>query len=145
MDDNGDDNVLPFTTRMGSDQAPGEVNPDELVAPGAIYATAGGQRQAVNLEFIHKSGESFCVPYSHLPLLWWQPPNSLVIEYPNLFSVRLAGKELNELYRRIKDHRITWLREFDEHQAGGLASAVTHLEILRCYPSRDVGAHDGKQ
>jgi hypothetical protein len=77
------------------------------------------------------------VPYSYLPLLWWHPPGLLTIEYPGLFSVLLHGKELDELHRRIKDQRITWVREFDEHRACALSSAITRLEILRAYPSHE--------
>ena len=80
---------------------------------------------------------SFSVPYSYLPLLWWEPPGRLTIEYPNLFSVLLEGKELEELHRRIKDHRITWVREFDEQQAVALSAAVTRIAIIRAYPSRE--------
>jgi hypothetical protein len=160
MDGNGDDSGLPFTSRFddkpkrGGGHPPGPPDDDEpaaeaeeQVAPGDIYATAVGQRLAVSLEFIGRDGTSFSVPYSYLPLLWWQPPGTLTIEYPNLFSVALRGKELDELHRRIKDQRITWVREFDEHQATALSSAVTRIEILRVYPSRDAGvdpaAEDG--
>jgi hypothetical protein len=149
MDDKGDDAGLSFSARVGDDPKRGGKNPaadneppaeaDELVAPGDIYATAGGQRMAIELEFIRKDRSSFSVPYSYLPLLWWEPPSLLTIEYPNLFSVLLHGKELDELHRRIKDHRITWVREFDEHQAAVLSSAVTRIAILRSYPSRDAG------
>jgi hypothetical protein len=149
MDGKDDDAALSFSSRIGDEpnrggkNPPGDhqplADPDELVAPGDIYATAGGQRMAVVLEFIRKDKRSFSVPYSYLPLLWWQPPGSLIIEYPNLFSVLLHGKELEELHRRIKDHRITWVREFDERQAAVLSSAVTRIAIIRSYPSRDAG------
>jgi hypothetical protein len=145
MDDNDDDLSFPFASRLGGDKpleaAEGEPPADdgELVAPGDIYATAGGQRLAITLEFIRKDGTSFSVPYGHLPLLWWRPPGTLIIEYLGMFSVMLVGRELEELHRRIKDQRITWVREFDEHQAAALSSAVTRIEIIRSYPSRDAG------
>ena len=114
MDDNGD--KYPFTSRLdggkppaaGKGDSPGERG--ELVAPGDIYATAAGQRLALALEFIYKDGASFTVPYAFLPVLWRQPPDTLVIEYPGLFSVMLRGRELDELHRRIKDQRLTWVR-----------------------------------
>jgi hypothetical protein len=144
MDGNGGES-FPFTARLAVGKPPDPLGdspaPDdtgELIAPGDIYATVTGQRLALALEFIRKDKRSFTVPYSYLPLLWWQPPGSLTIEYPNLFSVRLLGKELDELRRRIKDQRIVWVREFDERQAVALASAVTHIEILRSYPSHEV-------
>jgi hypothetical protein len=141
MDDNGDDG-FPFASRLGGDKpAASDPSPeaDELVAPGNIYATVTGQRMALSIEFIHRDRRSFTVSYSYLPLLWWHPPNLLTIEYPGLFSVLLHGKELDELHRRIKDQKITWVREFDEHRAAALSSAVTRIEILRSYPSREVG------
>jgi hypothetical protein len=145
MGGNGDDGGIAFTARVGGEKTtelPGDgqsPETDELVAPGDIYATASGQRLAMAIEFIGKDGQSFTVPYSYLPLLWWQPPGLLTIEYPGLFSVMLRGKELDELHRRIKDQRITWIREFDEHQAVALSSAVTRIKILRAYPSREAG------
>ena len=153
MDDKtgGDDDhvVIPFTSRLGSDkttEAPGDELPaaeaDELIAPGEIYATTSGPRLSLAIEFISKDNQSFTVPYAYLPLLWWNPPGTLAIEYPGLFSVVLEGKELDELHRRIKDQRITWIREFDEHQAVGLASVVTRIDIIRAYPSREVRGND---
>lgn len=138
MADKGE--ALPFASRIGGN-ATGEEAQDapELVAPGDIYATVTGQRQALNLEFVWRDGRSLCVPYACLPLIWWHPPGLLTLEYPSLFSVVLRGKELDELHRRIRDHRVTWVREFDEHQAAGLACAVTHIDILRFYPSREAG------
>jgi hypothetical protein len=144
MDDSHERRVLPFARRNGN--GGGNEPPDggdpiddnaELVAPGDIYATAGGQRVAVALRFIRTNLRSFSVPYAYLPLLWWQPPGSLLIEYPGLFTVSLRGKELDELHRRIADHRVTWIREFDPAQAAAMATAVTRIDILHAYPSRD--------
>ena len=137
------DSTTGFADRLGGESEPLTLLPDddgqatELVAAGNIYATAVGQRHAVTLEFIWKDGRSLSVPYSYLPLLWWQPPGRIIVEYPSLFSVLVEGKELEELHRRTKDHRITWVREFDEHQAAALAFAVTRITILHSYPSRE--------
>ena len=140
MDDSGGNDDVRFASRLGGDKA-AEAEPaadgGELVAPGDIYATVTGQRLAIAIEFIGKDKRSVTVPYSYLPLLWWHPPGLLTIEYPGLFSVLLHGKELDELHRLVKDHRLTWVREFDEHRACALSSAVTRLEILRAYPSRE--------
>lgn len=147
--DGKDDTDLPFATRVASEKngepPDGGEEGDELIAPGDIYATIKGPRLSLAIEFIDKDRRSFTVPYSYLPLLWWQPPGSLTIEYPGLFSVSLKGKELDELHRRIKDQRITWIREFDEHQAASLASAVTSIEILRAYPSNEAGTGGGDE
>lgn len=148
MDDN-EDAGFPFASRIGGEKTAGppdggSVNDaDELVAPGDIYATTSGPRLSLAIEFIGKDRRSFTVPYSYLPLLWWHPHGSLIIEYPGLFSVLLKGKELDELHRRIKDQRITWIREFDDHQAVALSSAVTRIEILRAYPSHEAGKETG--
>ena len=148
MDGKGVDTA--FASRLGGEKTgepPDGGQPvddaDELVAPGDIYATTSGPRLALAIEFIGKDGRSFTVPYSYLPLLWWKPPGSLIIEYPGIFSVMLLGKELDELHRRIKDQRITWIREFDDHQAAALSSVVTRIEILRAYPSREAGNGGG--
>jgi hypothetical protein len=143
--DGDDETGFPFASRLGGEKTAeppdgGGEEGDELVAPGDIYACIKGPRLSLAIEFIDKDRRSFTVPYSYLPLLWWQPPGLLIIEYPGLFSVSLKGKELDELHRRIKDQRITWIREFDEHQAMALSSAVTRIEILRAYPSHEAGA-----
>ena len=78
------------------DPLPQQDEPDELVAPGDIYAATCGPRLSLAIEYISKAGRSFTVPYSYLPLLWWEPPGSLIIEYPGFFSVLLQGKELDE-------------------------------------------------
>jgi len=139
MDD--DDDSGGFFPPHGGDLAGAAVEeplPDD-VAPGDIYATAGGNRQAASLRFIWKDRRRVSVPYAYLPLIWWESAGVIVVEYPRLFSVRLEGKELEELYRRIADQRITWVREFDQHQAAAMAAAVTRMDILRSYPSREVG------
>lgn len=137
---------LPFAARLAGgvkpDEPPagGEADDDDIeVAPGDIYASVRGTRQALDLEFILKEGWSFSVSYSFLPVLWWLPPGLAIIEYPTLFSVLLEGKEMDDMRRRIRDHRITWVREFDQGRAAGLASAVTRIDILHFFPSRDAG------
>jgi hypothetical protein len=148
--DDSEDAGLAFASRVGGEKTAGPPDggdeTDELVAPGKIYATTNGPRLALAIEFIGKDGRSFTVPYSYLPLLWWKPNDSIIIEYPGLFSVLLKGKELDELHRRVKDQRITWIREFDEREAEALSSAVTRIEILRVFPSREAGTNgDGSQ
>ena len=116
---------------------------DEAVALGNAYATAKGQRAAESLEFRRKDGTSFAMPYGYRPILWGHPPDSMLIEYPGFFTVALTCKGHDELFKRISDHRITWIRECDETLAAGLPVAVTRIEILRAYPSREVGTESG--
>ena len=134
MDD--DHFFAPGLDDRGDDLPP---DADELIAPGDIYGSVTGQRHAVAIRFIWKDGRTVSIPYGYLPLIWGKSPEEFVIEYPNLFSVLLRGKELADLQRRVEDRRIIWVREFDEHQAAGLASAVTGIEIIRSYPSREAG------
>ena len=138
-----DDDDKPGFFPPPSSPVAGDTNVADLpddVAPGDIYATAGGNRKAVSLRFIWKDRRRVSIPYSYLPLIWWKPSGVITIEYPRLFSVRLEGKELEELYRCIADQRITWVREFDEHRAAAMASAVTRMDIIRSFPSREIGA-----
>lgn len=109
--------------------------PEEAVAPGHAFATVKGPRAARSLEFIRRDGSSFCVPYGYLPLCWWQPPGSLLVEYPGLFTVALHGHGLAELKARLADHRLLWVRECEE--GAGLPVAITRITLLRSYPSRD--------
>jgi hypothetical protein len=117
--------------------------PEEDIAQGDAYATAKGQRNAAYLQFRRKDGTSFAMPYGYRPILWGHPPDSILIEYPGFFTVALTGKDLNELSLRITDQRVTWIRECDETEAAMLSVAVTRIEILRAYPSREAGKETG--
>jgi hypothetical protein len=140
MDDN-ETNILPFAERDGL-RKHDESLPDgdaEAVAPGGAYATIAGQRHALSLEFIQRDGRSFTVPYSYRPLLWWRSPGTLILEYPGLFSVALRGQNLTGLVGRIRDYKITWVREVDPVRAAEMVTAVTSIEIIRAYPSHSEG------
>ena len=130
--------VIPFAARTGlkpQPLPPGEP-PAEAVDPGQAFATVTGGRTAVTCEFIRRDGSSFAVPYSYAPLLWWNPPGSLLVEYPGFFSVVLRGSHLVELHRRLKDRKVTWICETGEIDTQGVA-CVTTLEIIRSFPSRN--------
>jgi hypothetical protein len=111
----------------------------EQVARGETYATVKGQRVAHSIEFIPRDADPFVIPYAYLPLLWPRRPNILLIEYPILFTVRLRGKEPDAVKRLIRDQRIVWIRECSEAEAAALDVAITSIDILRIYPSREAG------
>jgi hypothetical protein len=146
-----DSHVLPFTGREdgrrkrggGSGGPPDDGDADGvLIAKGNVYASVCGQREAVMLEFIRQDGHSFSVPYHRQPLIWWHPPDTIILEYPGIFSVLLRGKNLEELHGRINDRRVTWVRECDDSVAAALPMAVTRIEIIRAYPSHSEGIHE---
>jgi hypothetical protein len=112
---------------------------EEEVASGDAYATAKGQRTADSLEFRREDGTAFTIPYGYRPILWGHPPDSILIEYPGFFTVALTCTGYGELFKRLGDRRVTWIRECGETIAAGLPVAVTRIEILRAYPSREVG------
>jgi len=112
---------------------------DEDIAPGEAYATVRGQRIAGSIEFIPRDGDPFVVPYAYLPLLWPRRPDTLLIEYPMLFTVRLRCGPLDPFKRLIRDQRIVWIRECSQAEAAALPVAVTRIDILRVYPSREAG------
>lgn len=143
-----DSQILSFAARHRSGtELPEEPSGDKeaIVAPGNAYATLAGQRRAISLEYRLLSGNGFVVPYAYRPLLWWQPASmdgkdSIIVEYPSLFSVLLSGHHLVALYQRLMDHRVTWVRECSEVESLELGLAITRMEILRCYPSREEGS-----
>lgn len=112
---------------------------DEAVAQGNAYATVKGQRIAEALEFIREDGSSVVMPYGYRPILWAHPPAVILIEYPGFFTVALACKGFDELRRLLREQRVTWIRECGDALAAGLPVAVTRIEFLRSYPSREVG------
>jgi len=125
------------TNRRAAEPEPYE--PLEEVALGDAYATAKGQRTAESLEFRCKDDFGFAIPYGYRPLLWRHSPDSILIEYPGFFTVALTCKGHDELFKRLVDQRVTWINECDDTLAAGLPVAVTRIEILRSYPSREVG------
>jgi hypothetical protein len=137
----GDDEDGEFLTlianRASAEASDPDTRRDEAVAIGYAYATAKGQRLADALEFRRKDKTAFTMPYGYRPIIWWHPPETILIEYPGFFTVALTGKDLQELYHRVSDQRVTWIRECDPAQAANLPVAVTRMEILRAYPSRD--------
>ena len=116
-----------------------EGDDDELVAEGGSYATVLGQRAAHAIEFIPQDDDSFIVPYGYLPLLWPKRPDILLVEFPTLFSVALRCKQLDTITRLIRDQRILWIRACDERTAARLPVAVTRIEIVPIFPSREAG------
>jgi hypothetical protein len=123
-----------FTTRFDPPSRPADGvdkagEEGDQPAPGDAYRTVNGPRAAVALEYVWKDGASVSVPYGYLPLVWWAG-GAILVEYPNLFAVRLRGHNLSELKRRLRDHRLTRVREFDPLQAAALPEAVTQIELL---------------
>lgn len=129
-----DSALLPSFLAQIDDEPEGE---EERIAAGDAYATVTGQRQAVALKYLRSQASSFAVPYAYLPLTWWHSSALLLIEYPGLFTVALHGRNLGELERRITDRRVTWVRECGETAARLLPVAVTRIDLLRSYPSRE--------
>jgi hypothetical protein len=82
------------------------------------------------------------MPYGYRPIIWGHPPDTILVEYPGFFTVALSCKGQDELFKRISDQRVTWIRECSEALAADLPVAVTRIEILRSYPSRDAGVND---
>lgn len=130
------------TNRRVAEPEPYE-EPEEEIAQGDAYATVKGQRNAPYLEYRRKDGTSFAMPYGYRPIVWGHPPDSILVEYPGFFTVALTCKGHGELFKRIGEQRVTWIREYDETLAASLPVAVTRIEILRAYPSREVGTESG--
>jgi hypothetical protein len=135
-DDDGEFPKL-VANRGPADSGELETRRDEAVALGHAYATAKGQRQADTLQFRRKDKSSFAMPYGYRPIAWWYPTDTILVEYPGFFTVSLTGINLEELYHRISDQRVTWIRECEPSLATSLPIAVTRIEIIRAYPSRD--------
>lgn len=127
--------ATPKAVGLGDDEA------DVLIAPGDTYATVTGQRTASSIEFIPRDEDAFVIPYGYLPLLWMKRPATLLVEYPTLFTVRLRAKRVDWLKRLIRDQRLLWIRECSAAEAEALSFAVTAIEILYSYPSRETGIH----
>lgn len=100
------------------------------------YGIVTGQRTAAVLRFIRQGGKPFSMPYGLLPIVWGDYlPGMLLIEYAGFFTVRLTGEGLAPLEPLVSEHRVTWIRACGE-AAARLPLAVTAIDILRYYPSR---------
>jgi hypothetical protein len=116
---------------------------EELVADGNAYATVKGPRQADSLRFLRRGRRSFSMPYAYLPVLWWESPILLLLEYPSLHTVAVHGRQLDCLEQRIGDRRVTWLRESDPAATSGLGVVIRRIDIIHAYPSREEEAIGG--
>ncbi len=139
MDDKPKPHILPFADRAkrGGAETPDDDDAGELVAPGDAYATMRGVKAAASLRFLRRDGKAFAMPYAYHPIIWGESPALLLVEYPRFFTVILAGKSLGHLETQLCDRRVTWIRECDETAAAGLAVAVTRIERMNRYPSRE--------
>ena len=107
---------------------------------GIAYGCVKGQRTANLLRLIRRQGKPVTIPYAFLPIVWgdWLP-HLVLIEWPGLFTARLAaGCDLGPLEARIADYRVTWIRECDAAEVAALPLAVTRIDLIRYYPSREV-------
>lgn len=117
---------------------------EEETAEGDSYARVLGQRTATVLRFIRRDGKPFSMPYALLPIVWGDYlPLSVLIEYHGFFTVRVRGKGLEPLEQLLSERRVTWIRACcDETEAERLPLAVTGIDILRSFHSREVGRSD---
>lgn len=116
-----------------------EQQEEDDVAKGDVWRSVRGQRQALNLVFVFREGEDFSMPYALLPSIWSGPGGSFLIEYPQL-TVWLRGRNLADLKQAVRRHQITQVREVDGLQAAALPGAITSIEIVDWFPSREVVA-----
>ena len=147
MDDSHEPHILPFTARAGRGSGDGKEPPadDEQVGAGNAYAVTRGTRGVASLRFLLAGGKAFAMPYAYHPIVWVESPDLLLIEYPRFFSVILAGKNPALLEDRLCERRVTWIRECSEADATGLPIAVTRIERLHRYPSREpIGSGSSK-
>ena len=124
-DDEDDTRILEFPSERTED----------AITFGDAFATVKGPRTAFSAEFIWRDGRSFAMPYQLLPIPWWKPPATLLIEYPGFFTVSLSGRRLGELHRRFRDRKVLWVRECEKDSAAPLV--VTSIAILQSFPSRE--------
>ena len=142
VDDKPDPNILPFTARTGRGAGDGKEPPsdDESVEAGNAFAVARGTRSPLALRFLLPAGKSFAMPYAYHPIVWGESPELVLLEYPRFFSVILAGRNLGQLEARLTERRVTWIRQLDHAQAASLPAAVTRIQRLHRYPSRELDA-----
>lgn len=108
-------------------------------AAGDAYGTVKGQRTATTLRLIRRNGKPVSIPYAYLPIIWGDHlPGLVLIEYPGFFTVRLIGEDITPLEELLAEHRVTWIRECSEAEASALPVAVTRIDLIRFYPSREV-------
>jgi hypothetical protein len=125
-----------LVAKDGAPPGPEDEEEDNKAA-GDASRSAPGERQAVHLVFVYRDGVDFSMPYALLPSVWSGPGSSFLIEYPQ-FTVWLRGRHLDELKEGVRRHKVSMVREFDVLQAEALLMAVTRIEIVEWFPSREV-------
>ena len=144
VDDKPDPRILPFTARTGRGTADGKElpNEEESVEPGNAFAVARGTRAPHTLRFILADGKSFAMPYAYHPIVWGESPELVLVEYPRLFSVIVAGDDLGQLEARLIERRVTWIRQTGPGQPGSSLATVTRIERLHRFPSHERDGND---
>ena len=139
MGDKPEPSILTFTARTRRDGGEPADYDDaaELVAAGNAFAVARGTRAPPALRFLLRDGRSFAMPYAYHPIVWGESAGLVLLEYPKCFTVILAGKNLGLLEAQLCERRVTWIRECDDADAGRLSVAVTRIERLHRFPSRE--------
>ena len=117
--------------------------PEEIVAPGNAFAVARGTRAPTTLRFLRRNGKRFALPYGNMPIIWGESPALVLIEYPNIGTAILSGIDLEILETRLCEYRVTWIRECTEDHAATLPVAVTRIEWMQRYPSREENISGG--
>jgi hypothetical protein len=137
MSDGGEDGSDTLT--LVANNRPATKRDDESVAAGDAYATVKGPRTATSLKFIRRDRPPFAVPYAYLPIPWCQAADTLLVEYPGLFTVALLseGGSVEGLDDLIAEHKLLRIRECERRVAAILPCAVTRILILGSYPSRE--------
>lgn len=107
-------------------------------ADDSAYGVIRGEREATMLRLIRPNGKPFTAPYSLLSFVWGDfLPALILIEYAGFFTVRLSGDDLTPLEPLISKRCVTWIRACDPATAARMPGAVTGIDILRFYPSRE--------
>ena len=140
MDDKYPPHIIPFAKRAGHGSGDGQEPPgdDEQVGAGNAYAVTRGTKAVTSLRFLLADGRAFAMPYAYHPIIWVESPALLLLEYPRYFTVILGGKNPALLEDRLCERRVTWIRQCSEADADGLPIAVTRIERMHRYPSREL-------
>jgi hypothetical protein len=113
-------------------------DPEHAPGAGIVYGLVHGQREASVLRLIRPDGKPLTLPYSLMPIVWGDfLPAIILVEYAGFFTLRLRGHDLDPLELFISERRVTWVRACDPATAAALPLAVTGIDLLRYYPSRE--------
>lgn len=118
-----------YVKRSGTPSEPVPESSDDYQAAGPV---SGNRPPEIMLELRVKSGDSLALGYAYLLSAEWNRSEGIILEFTT-HTIRLAGRNLREVYRAIVAHRLPYVRELStrDDEEPDDSAVVTSIGITK--------------